>query len=151
WARRQYSGVDWWNPLEPDLIGEQLVADEFTGQPAVLSAALRGDCASDLIRPLEVLGRAAGGHPALAAELGPVLGRELGRLCGLAISQSRGAVDHDLLYGRTVTVAALLEKAVSAIEVDRESVASALRSLPDRFDLVLNSLTLALSFRLVEH
>ena len=119
WARNTVSGKRLADPLEPDLIGEQLVADEFAELPEALSAALNMDDVDDLIRPLEVLGRAAADHPGLESALQPILGEKLKTLCEKAVVQSRDEADQELLYGRTLSLAAVLEKAVATVKLDR--------------------------------
>ncbi len=151
WAAKQHPGTGWWNPLEPDLVGEQLIADEFSEQPAVLAGALAGETPGQLVRPLEVFGRASANHPRLAAALQPILNSELQRLCRAAVDQAQNEADHDLLYGSAVTVAAVLEKAIGGIELDRSSLSGALAITPFGSNLVLNSLVLMLSIELVEH
>ncbi|HKT82285.1 MAG TPA: hypothetical protein VJQ84_00455, partial [Solirubrobacterales bacterium] len=149
WASRQYPGTSWWNPLEPDLVGEQLVADAFSTQPAVLSGALAADSWRLLIRPLEVLGRATANHAELATAFRPVLGAELGRLCLAAVNQAQDEVNDDVLYGKAVTLAAVLDKAISVTKVDRDALLSALRVMPTEPNLVLNPLALTLTLQLV--
>jgi hypothetical protein len=151
WAARQYPGTDGWSPLEPDLVGEQLVADEFSDQPAILADALTSKTPQQLIRPLEVFGRAAPNHPQLAAALKPILSSELGRLCQVAVVQARNEVDHDLLYGKAVALAVVLEKAINTIEVEDHHCLHALEVMPPVSNLVLNSLALTLSLKLIEY
>jgi hypothetical protein len=150
WAAERYPGPGWWNPLEPDLVGEQLVADEFSDQPAVLSGALAGETPRQLIGPLEVFGRAAGNHPKLAGALEPILSRELRRLCQIAVSQARDEGDSDLIYGKAATLATVLEKAIAAVELDGDALGSAHDTMPNHSNLLLNSLALALNVKLVE-
>ena len=40
WANALYPGPRWWNPLEPDLLGEHLVATCFTEEPRILAGVL---------------------------------------------------------------------------------------------------------------
>ena len=42
WAAGQYPGAGWWNPLEPDLIGEQLVAEELLRSAGAAFRRARG-------------------------------------------------------------------------------------------------------------
>jgi tetratricopeptide (TPR) repeat protein len=151
WVASLYPGNHWWNPLEPDLIGEQLVADELSDQPSVLAGALAGSTPAKLIRPLEVLGRAAADHLGLAVALKPILDQRLVGLCAVAAAQAGAGVDGDLLYGRAASVAALLEKVVTGTEPDRDALLGTFRFMPLRFDLMLGSLALALNQALVEH
>jgi hypothetical protein len=151
WAADQYPGAGWWNPLEPDLVGEQLIADEFSNQPAVLAGALAGERPQQLIKPLEVFGRAFGNHPKLAAAVQPVLSSELGRLCEMAVAQTRGEGNRDLIDGKAVALAVVLDKAIGFIEIDADAIASAYHAMPDRSNLVLDPLALTLSLQLVKH
>lgn len=151
WTANQYPGVGWWNPLEPDLVGEQLIADEFSDQPTVLAGALVGETPEQLIRPLEVLGRAAENHPELATTLRPIFSGELQRLSEIAVTQAQDEGNRELIDGKAVTLAAILEKAIGSVVIDPNAVTSANDAMPERPNLVLNSLALALSLRLVEN
>jgi Tetratricopeptide repeat len=151
WAARQYPGTGWWNPLEPDLVGEQLVADSLSDQPRVLAGALAPNGPRQLLRPLELFGRASANHPRLAAALQPILGAELRRLCALAVAQSRDEMDRDLIHANVVTLAAVLEKAIGAVEIAPGDLSAAVNLMPDRSNLVLNPLALALDVKLVAH
>ena len=145
WVRDQYPGPRWWNPLEPDLLGEHLVARCFTDQPAVLLGALATSTPENLTRPLEVLGRAAVDHPELADALSPILSEELPRLCQVAIDQAETARDRDLLYGNVITVATAIEALLAEVPVEGEAVVSACLRMPPRADLLLNSLAFMLT------
>ena len=150
WVRGQYPGPRWWNPLEPDLVGEHLVARCFTDKPTILHGALAGDEPEEITRPLEVLARAGADHPDLASALGSIFGDELGRLCGIAVAQAGTVKDRDLLFGSAVTVAAAIDAATSAVEVDLHALPAAVDLMPRRSDLVLNELAATLTAQDVE-
>jgi DUF2075 family protein len=151
WLRAQYPGPRWWNPLEPDLVGERLVARCFTAQPEVLAGAIAGSEPEEITRPLEVLARAAADRPGLAEALSPILSAELVRLCEVAVAQAGALKDGDLLYGNAVTAAAAIDAAISVVDVDAEVLLAALDLMPLRTDLVLNELAASLTARRVEH
>ncbi len=150
WVRAQYPGPRWWNPLEPDLVGERLVARCFTEQPAVLGGAIAGSEPEEITRPLEVLARAAANRPDLAKALSPILSAELVRLCEVAVAQAGAARDGDLLYGNAVTAAAAIDGAVSVVKVNAEALLAAVDLMPPRADLVMNELSATLTAQLVE-
>ena len=150
WAHELYPGPRWWNPLEPDLVGERLVADTFADQPAVLTGVLAGEGPEGVIQPLEVYARAAADHPQLAAALQPILSRELGRLCRVAVAQASIATDRDLIYGNAITVAAAINRAITTIEVDISVLPAVLDTLPLHSNLILDSLALTLIAQHVE-
>ena len=43
WLHKLYPGPNWWNPLEPDLVAEHIVATEFSDAPDLLALVLRRD------------------------------------------------------------------------------------------------------------
>src|SRR5262249_11812163 len=59
WVHDLYPGLAWWNPVEPDLIGEHLVATTYGNQPEVLAGVLTKRRADALVQPLRLLSRAA--------------------------------------------------------------------------------------------
>lgn len=65
WMHDQYPGPRWWNPLEPDLVGEHLVALCFTDAPETLRGALAGDRPEEITRPLEWTDSKMCRHPRL--------------------------------------------------------------------------------------
>jgi hypothetical protein len=101
WAHGLYPGQRWWNPLEPDLLGEHLVATHLAGFPKVLAGVLDRDDPAALTQPLDLYARAGIDHPALAAALGPVLSGHLETLCGAAIAQAATHTNLELLLGTT--------------------------------------------------
>ncbi len=147
WAHDLYPGPRWWNPLEPDLLGEHLVAAHFTEYPGVLAGVLQRDDPTALTQPLELYARAAADNPAFAAALGPVLTTALPDLCRAAVAQVTTHTDLELLLG-TTTVAAALNRAVTTIPVDIAALYAALNIIPARRDLILGPLVLTLTDRL---
>jgi hypothetical protein len=150
WLRAQYPGPRWWNPLEPDLVGEHLVARCFIEESGVLSEAIAGNDPEEITRPLEVLARAAADRPALAEALTPILDEELVDLCKVAIAQAEVVKDNNLLFGNAVTVAAAVEGVVSVVTAGAEVLPDAIDLMPPRADLVLNELAATLTAQLVE-
>jgi tetratricopeptide (TPR) repeat protein len=151
WVSAQYPGPRWWNPLEPDLLGERLVAECFAGEKDLLATALSGSDPDAVTRPLEVLARAAADHPDLETSLRSVLSDELERLCKLAAVQAETAKDHDLLYGNAVTAAAAIDAAITAVRVSPAALTAGLAWMPSRSNLVLNELAVTLTMQGVEH
>jgi hypothetical protein len=141
------AGPRFWNPLEPDLIAEHLVASMFGEDPDVLASVLDRDSPRAVVQPLDVYARAAPDHPDLAALLGAILTEQLARLCELAAAQAASETDLDLLLGDT-TLAAALTRALTAIDIDPGILPAILDSLPQRADLILGPLALTLTARL---
>lgn len=78
WAHSLYPAADpgvYWGPLEPDLLGEHLVARTFSDRPDILAGVLNRPSPPESSRPLDVYARAAPDHPALASALEPILSR----------------------------------------------------------------------------
>ncbi len=149
WLNELYpSGDNWWNPLEPDLVAEHLVAASFTDQPAILQGVLRRDDPTSLVRPLDTFARAAAEHPDLAAALGPVFNEELEALCRVAIEQAATETNLDLLLGEE-TVAAALDRVLAIVDIHTSSINRIVASLPRRSDLLLSPLALTLTARQV--
>ena len=90
WAHRLYAGPGYWNPLRPDLLAEQHLAD--TAQlPALAAAAARLAAgqpweAGLLTWLLAELTRAAPNQPAVRAALNELLAAALPRIVHLAIT-----------------------------------------------------------------
>ncbi len=145
WIREQYPGPRWWNPLEPDLVGEHLVAECFTDQPESLRTVLGGTHPDAITRPLEVLARAAGDHPDLEATLRPILSGLLEQLCRIAVSQAESAKDRNLLYGNAVTAAGALASALEVVEVEADALSAGLAAVPSQGNMLLNELGVTLT------
>jgi hypothetical protein len=150
WVHAQYPGPRWWSPLEPDLVGEHLVARCFTKRPEVLGGAISGSKPEEITRPLEVLARAAADRSDLAQALSPILSAELARLCEVAVAEAGAVKDGDLLLGNPITAAAAIDGVVSVVMVDDEVLPTAVGLMPLRPDLVLNDLAATLTAQLVE-
>jgi hypothetical protein len=90
WAHRLYSGPGYWNPLRPDLLAEQHLAD--TAQLAPLAAAAAQLAAGQsweaglFTRLLAELTRGAPAQPAIRAALGELLAAALPRIVQLAVT-----------------------------------------------------------------
>ena len=151
WVNEQYPGPSWWNPLEPDLLGEHLVAETFTDKPEILAGVLAGEDPGAIVQPLDVFARAVNDHHLLEAALKPIISRELVRLCEVAVAQATTTTDRDLIYSSTATAAAAINRAITAIKVDLTALRVAVDSMPPRPDLILSPLALTLTSQLVEH
>jgi transcriptional regulator with XRE-family HTH domain len=156
WVHALYpTGPDWWNPLEPDLLGEHLVVTTYTGSRddlEVYSGAF--DRASDrcLVGMLTVchrIGRADPGPtaPDLRAGLKAVLSEQLVRLVDRAVLEARD--DAELDPARS-TIANALSRALRVFRADREAVRAALDRLPNYPDDALDELAETLSGLLLE-
>ena len=90
WAHRLFAGPGYWNPLRPDLLAEQHLAD--TAQLSALAAtaarlaAGQGSEAGLLTQLLAELTRAAPNQPAVRAALSEVLAAVLPRIVHLAVT-----------------------------------------------------------------
>ena len=90
WAHRLYAGPGYWNPLRPDLLAEQHLAD--TAQLPALAAATAQLAAGEdweakvLTQLLAELTRGVPNHPALYAVLDELLIAALPRIVDLAIT-----------------------------------------------------------------
>ena len=90
WAHQLYAGPGYWNPLRPDLLAEQHLAD--TAQLSALAAAAArlaaGQCweARVLTQLLAELTRGAPNQPAVRAALDELLAAALPRIVDLAIT-----------------------------------------------------------------
>jgi hypothetical protein len=146
WMHAAYPGTGYWNPVEPDLIGEHLVATAIGDQREVIAAALDGRDPSALRQPVDLLARAIGNYPELAAGWGDILEQ---RLAGL-IEAARG-------QAQTTTVEALFAPSLAgslalALTQLRPDVAS-LRSAAQQMlftSLVLIPLQIAIDQQLVD-
>ena len=96
WGRDLYPGPRWWNPLEPDLLGEHLVATDLAGFGEVLTGVLQRENPAALAQPLDVYARAVVAYPALSVAVGTVLSGHLETLCRAAIEQAASHTQQDL-------------------------------------------------------
>jgi tetratricopeptide (TPR) repeat protein len=151
WASRLYPpGDGFWGPLEPDLLGEHLIARTYTDDPAVLAGVLASDNAGALIRPLDVYTRAATDHPRLRANLAAILSDRLAGLCTLAAAQAATTTDLAMLLGDS-TLATALERAAAVIPLSPDGLPDILNSLSRAPSLSLGPLTLTLITQLTDH
>ncbi len=150
WMRDQYPGPRWWNPLEPDPVGEHLVALCFADAPETLRGAFAGSEPREITRPLEVLARASVIHGDLATTMKSILSDELDRPCKVAVVQAQDTRDRDLLYGNVVTLAAAINAAIASVEVDPMALLSAVELMPPRPDVVMSDLAATLTTKEVK-
>jgi hypothetical protein len=100
WAHALDRGPGWWNAVEPDLLGEHLVASTYQDHPHVLAGAI-GACAGDCApRIIDVYSRLAADRPLFAKALGPVITAALPDLCTQAIGQAARETDRAILLGQ---------------------------------------------------
>lgn len=150
WVAGLYPGSEWWNPLEPDLLGEHLVATTLQDTPGAIRGVLDGRPAEALARPLEVYTRAAPDHPELAGVLSPVVSERVDELCQLAVQQVAGTGGLDTALAPT-TLAATLGRLGAVVPIDGDVLPSALALLPQSRDLALAPLSATLTQQLVDH
>lgn len=144
-----YPGERYWNQLEPDRVGEHLVATTVGHDPHLITAVLGDRDADALTRSVRLLSRAATNNPSLATAMGQVLDTRLCSLCQAAVDQAAASGTDRLLTGGMLApaLAALVQvSSPSGEEVDR-----ALGVLPPRPDLVLDPLAEALTLRHVAY
>jgi hypothetical protein len=148
WADGLYRvRLGWWNPMEPDLVAEHLIATTYHDHPDVLAGVLRAS--ADLVtRPIELYARAVADHRQLAVAVGPILSQELCRLCQAAIDQATTATDRDQILG-DATIAAALGRWAQVTEIDTPALIEAVELLPRRPNLVLTALSVVLTSQLV--
>ncbi len=114
WSRRLYDGYLWANPLEPDLLGERLVATHVP--VAFLSVVFKLPPSRALARALTLISRIAHEDEAWTEAVRPLLVGELSRLAADAVIQERsGSVDDNPL-------SAALTLALEAIPVGEYAV-----------------------------
>ncbi|MEX1140713.1 MAG: tetratricopeptide repeat protein [Thermoleophilaceae bacterium] len=149
WAHDLYPGLGWWNALEPDLVGEHLVASTFASSPAVLRGVLEHQRPATVAHSLDTYARAATNSPALAETVSPLVTEALVDLCDTAIRQVEQAARLDILG--EPTVAAALNRLLGVIEIGPDTIDDAVAVTPNRADLVLSPLALTLSELQVQH
>jgi hypothetical protein len=144
WTQALYHGPGWWNPLEPDLLGEHLVASTYEDHPDVLAGVLSDPSADHVLRAIQVYVRLASDRPSFAMVLRPIITAALGDLCTQAIAQAARETDRTILLG-TVTLASELVRLVEAVPPDPEVFTKIVGRFPPRFDLMLNPLAVVLA------
>jgi hypothetical protein len=148
WAHALYHGPGWWNPVEPDLLGEHLVASTYQDHSDVLAGALdRSD--NGALRAIEVYSRLAGDRPSFAKVLGPIITATLPNLCTQAIGQAARETDPAILVA-TTSLGSALAHLVAAVPPDPEVLPEIVDTFPFRSDLMLNPLTVVLTDQLAE-
>ena len=147
WTRNLYPGLRWWNRLEPDLLGEHLVAAHLGDFPAVLAGVLKRTDPAALVQPLELYARAAPSYPNLESTLQSVLSDLLILLCGRAASDTEsnraGSDGQD-----ASSVAGALHRLIRQVNIPDANIAEALDQIPLRPDTLLSPLALVLLERL---
>jgi hypothetical protein len=151
WAHKLYPGAGWWNPLEPDRIGEHLVATAFREEPEIIAEVLATNRPERITWPLTILSRAAADHPQTNRMLRPILTDSLQHLCELAIAQASSTTMHELIYGEAATAAAAIENAIMTIPVDPDVLPGPVGLMPTQANLILASLAVTLAEQHVQH
>ena len=88
-----YPGERYWNPLEPDLVAEFLMASTCGYAPAILSAALGDRAAQDIVPTVQLLARACRDDHRLTQTVGKVLCERVLPLTELAVKQAHTISD----------------------------------------------------------
>ncbi len=151
WARGLYPGAGWWSPLEPDRIGEHLIATMFTNEPGIIAAVLANGDPGQITWPLTILSRAAADHPEFRDALRPVLAASLHHLCELAVKQASSTTVRELIYGEAATAATAIENAITTIPVDPDALLGPVGLMPAQANLILSSLAVTLARQHVQH
>lgn len=116
WLHGMYLGVRWVAPLEPDLLGEHLVATELT--PAMVDRALSLGASPSGVRAVAILARVGAGSEAAALLIRPILGRHLRSLTETALEQESTAME----WGSPGLLAGPLAELVASIRPDISDV-----------------------------
>jgi Tetratricopeptide repeat len=144
WADALYGGGSQWRPVEPDLVGEHLVATTWQDHPGVIAGALTRADPARLVHTLDLLTRAAIDYAALAATTTAVLRPRLPDYCAMAIAQASSlANDLDALLS-DATLAGALNRAVESFPPDPATLPAIVDALPES-NLVLDPLALTLA------
>ena len=151
WAHGLYPGADWWNPLEPDRIGEHLVATAFCDEPEIIAGVLATDVPEQITWPLTILARAAVDHPQLNGLLGPVFTTSLQHLCELALAQASTTAARELVYGEVATAATAIERAITTVPIGPDALPGSVSLMPTQANLILSSLAVTLAKQHVQH
>jgi hypothetical protein len=150
WAHALYRdpGPGYWNPVEPDLLGEHLVISTYQDHPEVLAGVLDDRSHLYLGRPLEVYARLAVDRPAFGERLQPLITARLPDLCRQAIAQTGRETDLSVLVG-TTSLASVLVRLTSAVPPDPQGLLGLVELFPPRPNPMLSPLVAALTGRLV--
>ncbi|MCE9622687.1 MAG: tetratricopeptide repeat protein [Actinomycetia bacterium] len=147
YANRLYPrGSHYWNAIEPDRVGEYLVATALADQPSVLAAAISTRRSSALQRPLRLLARAALEREAFATKFGAVLNENFERLVALAVSDADSATQQSVLAGQHL--GPLLGAVAQFAAADLDVLMRCSDSLPRSPNLLIGPLHLAISERI---
>lgn len=149
WVHVLYDGLQYWNPLEPDLLGEYVISSSLRDSPKALQAVLNRPSPESLLQPLETYGRSVANDVDFADVVRPVIGGSLARLCTLAAEQAAEMKTLDKILVAE-TIADALRRLLSVLTVQPSSLKEALRSLPNTNDVLLNALRLELLTQLIQ-
>ncbi|MDY7104816.1 MAG: tetratricopeptide repeat protein, partial [Actinomycetota bacterium] len=144
------AGGAWLGGIEPDRVGEHLVATALVDRPEVLTAALGTDRPTiSLRRALVLLSRATVDHPGDFVEVMAQVGdAQFVQLVDRAVDEASGTIDVDRLFGGE-TLAATLGDAIMQLPLTPNVLTAASDRLPPA-NLVISELGLRCSLRLSE-
>ena len=150
WVNQLYVGPRWWNPVEPDLLTEYLVADKLVEIPGFLGQVLLVKHENSLVRSLGLFARAVMDYAPLADALQPALSGALVPLCRAAVKQTTSQPDLRFLLG-TPSIASALGRILQGVELDELALREAVAVMPAGPNQILGPLGLALATQLVRH
>ncbi len=139
WIASCYPGQHYWNNVEPDLVGERLVASVYGGSVNVLSAALGERTPEQLALTSDLLSRACADYTELSESIREVLASRLISIVRIAVAQ---VDDHDLSAAE-FPLGPRLAALVRAVNPNGEASIEAIALLPSSHR-DLNDLRLAL-------
>jgi hypothetical protein len=148
WAHSLYPGPAYWNPVEPDVLGEHLVASTYEAQPGVLAGVLGDRSGPNLVRPLQVYARLAADRPGFAESLAALVNEQLPELCRQAIVEAGQESDVSVVVG-TASLASVVLRLTIVVPPDPQRLSAVVDLFPRRPDLMLGPLAAALTERLV--
>lgn len=135
WYHRIYPGPRFWNPLEPDLLGEHLTASTLTEFPPTLAAAVDPGRGPNVAQPLIVIARIATTsqttdvYPGFSAAAAHALQNVLPQLTRAAVDE---AVDPGTGLPAGPTIASALAQTVNTLTQHLDEITESLTALPQR-------------------
>ena len=142
WAHKLYLGEHWWNPVEPDLFAEHLVAEHMANAQALSGVLNRANPAS-LAQPLRLMALTVSDFPQFEAPLGQALTSQVVRLTQVAVGEAHG-LSWDALLRRPATVAAGVSSLVGGMGLPLQRLMEASNEIPGITNLILSPLALQL-------
>jgi tetratricopeptide (TPR) repeat protein len=149
WAAQLYPGTRFWNPPQPDVVADFLVATTLGHDRGVLRGALHERRADALVPPLQLLARAVPHYPDLATSVAGVLDAELASLCRLAVEQAVGGAGSGARRGSPM--AAALAQLVRACPPEAAQLDTVLDDMPSSSEPDLAGLAVVLAEQAQRH